>query len=265
MTEILQYDFMQRAFLAGIIIAILASISGSFIVLRRYSMMTETLAHSALVGVAVGLLVGASPLWMAVVISLLSAWTIEYLRSFYHLYSDAVLAIFLSGSLALAIVIVSLAGSFNSSLFSYLFGSILSVSYEDLTYMVVFGTIAMVLLIGFYKEFYFIAFDEEVAQTSGIPVRFFNFMLVTIVAIIIALSIRVVGTLLIGAMMVIPTVAALQYRLSFVRTVLIALIFALTSVLAGMTLSYYFSIPSGATIVLVILVIFIVSLVINRR
>ena len=265
MLEMLSYEFMQRAFLAGIIIAVLASISGSFIVLRRYSMMTETLAHSALVGVAVGLLVGASPLWVAVVVSLISAWTIEYLRSFYRLYSDAVLAIFLSGSLALAIVIVSLAGAFNSSLFSYLFGSILSVSYNDVVYMLVFGSAALLLLIGFYKEFYFIAFDEEVAQTSGIPVRTFNFLLVTIVAVIIALSIRVVGTLLIGALMVIPTVAALQYGQSFIRTILLALLFALVSVVAGMTFSYYFSIPSGATIVLVVLFIFIVSLVINRR
>lgn len=265
MFEILSYDFMQRAFLAGLIIAVLASVSGSFIVLRRYSMMTETLAHSALVGVAVGLLVGGSPLWMAVVVSLLSAWTIEYLRSFYHLYSDAVLAIFLSGSLALAIVIVSLAGAFNSSLFSYLFGSILSVSYEDVMTMLLFGGIAMVVLLGFYKEFYFIAFDEEVAQTSGVRVKIFNFLLVTIVAVIIALSIRVVGTLLIGALMVIPTVSALQYGQSFARTILLALIFALISVVAGMTLSYYFALPSGATIVLAILAIFTLSLLLNRR
>lgn len=265
MFDMLQYDFMQRAFLAGLVIAVLASISGSFIVLRRYSMMTETLAHSALVGVAVGLLVGGSPLWMAVVVSLLSAWTIEYLRSFYHLYSDAVLAIFLSGSLALAIIIVSIAGAFNTSLFSYLFGSILSVSYEDVVTMVLFGGIALAVLLGFYKEFYFIAFDEEVAQTSGIRVRFFNFLLVTIVAVIIALSIRVVGTLLIGALMVIPTVSALQYGQGFARTILLALLFALISVVAGMTLSYYFALPSGATIVLTVLAIFIFSLVMNRR
>ncbi|MEA3373979.1 MAG: metal ABC transporter permease [Campylobacterota bacterium] len=265
MLEMLEYDFMQRAFLAGIIIAILASVSGSFIVLRRYSMMTETLAHSALVGVAVGLLVGGSPIWMAVIVSLISAWTIEYLRSFYQLYSDAVLAIFLSGSLALAIIIVSLAGAFNSSLFSYLFGSILSVSYDDVVTMILFGGIALAVLLGFYKEFYFIAFDEEVAQTSGIRVKLFNFLLVTIVAVIIALSIRVVGTLLIGALMVIPTVSALQYGQGFARTILLALLFSLASVAVGMTVSYNFALPSGATIVLAILVIFIVSLLINRR
>ncbi len=265
MIEMLQYDFMIRAFLAGIIIAVLAAISGSFIVLRRYSMITETLAHSALVGVAVGVIAGTSPLWMAVVAALVSAWTIEYLRSNFQLYSDSVLAIMLSGSLALAVIIVSLAGAFNSSLFSYLFGSILSVTQEDLVIMSVFGVIALTLLGLFYKELYFIAYDEEVARTSGIKVDLLNFLLVSIVAIIIALSIRIVGTLLIGAMMVIPTVAALQFKQGFAKTIAIALLFSLLAVIVGMSSSYFFSLPSGATIVLALLFIFIFSLVVNRR
>ena len=107
MFEILEYEFMQRAFIAGIFIATLASISGTFVVLKRYSLMSETLAHSALVGVAVGLVAGYNPLWVAVVVAVLSAWLIEYLRSAFSLYSDAILSIILSGSLALAVIIVS--------------------------------------------------------------------------------------------------------------------------------------------------------------
>ena len=265
MTEMLSYDFMQRAFVAGIIIAILASISGTFVVLRRYSMISETLAHSALVGVAVGLVAGFNPLWMAVGVAILSAWIIEYLRSAFSLYSDAVLAILLSGSLAIAVIIVSLGGAFNNSLFAYLFGSILSVSREDVITIAVFGTVALSILLVFSKELYFIAYDEEVAQTSGIRVKMLNFLLVSVVAIIIALSIRVVGSLLIGALMVIPTIAALQYRVGFFNTVLISLVFAILSVIAGMSISFYFSLPSGATIVLCVLVIFIFSLIVNRR
>lgn len=265
MIEMLSYEFMQRAFLAGIIIAILASISGTFIVLKRYSMISETLAHSALVGVAVGIVAGLSPLWMAVVFAILSAWIIEYLRSSFLLYSDSVLAILLSGSLAIAVIIVSLGGAFNNSLFSYLFGSILSVSQEDVLTILFFGIISLGMLLTFSKELYFISYDEEVAQTSGIKVKLLNFLLVTVVAIIIALSIRVVGSLLIGALMVIPTVAALQYRVGFLKTVTLSLIFALISVIAGMTMSFYFSLPSGATIVLCVIVIFIISLVSNKR
>ena len=265
MLEMFSYDFMQRAFLAGIIIATLASVSGTFIVLKRYSMISETLAHSALVGVAVGLVAGFNPLWMAVLVSILSAWLIEYLRANFALYSDAVLAILLSGSLAVAVIIVSLGGAFNNSLFSYLFGSILSVSSADVVTISIFGTFCLGVLLLFAKEFYFIAYDEEVAQTSGIKVKFLNFLLVSIVAVIIALSIRVVGSLLIGALMVIPTVAALQFKQGFLKTIFISLVFALFSVASGMTLSFYFSLPSGATIVLSILVVFIVSLVVNKR
>jgi zinc transport system permease protein len=265
MLEMFSYDFMQRAFIAGIIIAILASVSGTFIVLRRYSMISETLAHSALVGVAVGLVAGLNPLWMAVVVAIVSAWLIEYLRAYFSLYSDAVLAILLSGSLAVAVIIVSLGGAFNNSLFSYLFGSILSVSSADVVTISIFGIICLSILLVFSREFYFIAYDEEVAKTSGVKVKMLNFLLVSVVAVIIALSIRVVGSLLIGALMVIPTVSALQYRQGFVKTLILSLFFALGSVASGMVLSFYFSLPSGATIVLCVLTIFIISLVINKR
>ncbi len=265
MLEMFEYDFMQRAFIAGIIIAILASISGTFVVLRRYSLIGETLSHSALLGVAVGLVAEFNPLWSAVLFALFAAWLIEYLRSAFSLYSDAVLAILLSGSLASAVIIVSLGGAFNNSLFSYLFGSILAVSSDDIVVIAVFGAISLFLLLLFSKEFYFIAYDEEVAKTSGIKVDFLNLLLVSIVAIIIALSIRVVGSLLISALMIIPTIAALQFRVGFLKTVLISLCIALLSVFSGMTLSFHFSLPSGATIVLCVLFIFILSLVINRR
>ena len=263
MIEMLSYPFMQRAFVAGLMIAVLASLSGSFIVLRRYSLLSETLAHVSLVGVSVGLLVGLSPLWMAVATSLAAAWLIEYLRSSRGLYSDSILAIFLSGSLALAIVIISLSGSFNASLFSYLFGSILSVSNNDLITMGIFGSLSMALLILFFKELYFIAFDEEVARTSGLRVTLLNFMLVSIIAVIIALSIRIVGTLLIGALMVIPPVAAIRFGMGFFKTTLLSMAIALISVVIGLSISFFFSLPSGAAIVLCLLGIFIVALVLN--
>ncbi len=264
MLDMFHYEFMQRALLAGFIIAILASVSGSFIVLKRYSLITETLAHSSLVGVAIGIFTGTSTLWMAVIVSILSAWLIEYLRDRFDLYSDAILAIFLSGSLALAIIIVSLSGAFNNSLFSYLFGSILAVSNYDLIVMSIFGIISLVLLLGFSKELLFIAYDEEVAKTSGIKIKRLNYLLVTVVAIIVALSIRIVGTFLIAALMVIPTITALQFKKSFVKTVLLSLLFACLSVFIGMVLSYLFSLPSGATIVMCVIIIFILSLLINR-
>lgn len=259
------YAFMQNAFFAGMMIAFLASFGGSFIVLRRYSLLSETLAHVSLVGVAVGLLMGCSPIWAAVVASLAASWLIEYLRSVHGIYSDSVLAIFLSGSLALAIVIVSLSGSFNASLFSYLFGSILSVTTEDLMVMGLFGGLSAAVLILFFKELYFIAFDEEVAQASGIRVMWLNFMLVSVIAVIIALSIRIVGTLLIGALMVMPTVSAIRFGYGFLKTVALSVLIALICVAAGLILSFYYALPSGAAIVLCLLAVFIFSLLANRN
>jgi len=265
MIEMLSYEFMQRAFIAGLIIATLASVSGTFIVLKRYSMMSETLAHSALVGVAVGLVAGYNPMWMAVVVALISAWLIEYLRSNFTLYSDAILAILLSGTLAMAIIIVSLGGAFNNSLFSYLFGSILSVTKDDIVTISLFGFVSLTSLLVYSRELYFVAYDEEVAKTSGLKVKFLNYLLISITAVIIALSIRVVGSLLIGALMVIPTASALQYRVGFLKTILISLFIAIIGVICGMVFSFFFSLPSGATIVLSVLVIFIFSLVINKQ
>ena len=261
----LEYDFMQRAFIAGILISILAATSGTFVVLKRYSMIGETLAHASLVGVAVALVAKANPLWVAVVFSLLAAWLIEMLRKHFDLYSDAVLSILLSGSLALAVVIVSVGGGFNTSLFSYLFGSILAVTQEDLYTIFIVGSVALILLVVNAKKLYFMAFDEEVAQVSGIRVGWLNFLLVSIVAVIISLSIRVVGSLLIGALMVIPVSAALQFRVGFLKTMLLAIAFSIASVIGGMSVSYYFSLPSGATIVLFVIVLFIFSLLVRRR
>ncbi|KIM12725.1 MAG: zinc ABC transporter permease [Sulfuricurvum sp. PC08-66] len=260
MLEMFTYDFMVNAFWAGMIIAVVAATAGSFMVLRRYAMMSDTLAHVALVGVAVGIVAHQSTLWMAVIVSVLAAWLIEYLRYVQKIYSDATMALFLSGSLALAVIIVSLAGSFNSTLFSYLFGNILTVSKDDIITITVVGAVAMGAIVLHFEKLFFVAFDEEVAKTSGIAVGRLNFLLITIVALVVALSLRIVGSLLIGAMMVIPALTAMQYRQSFVRTVLLANLFALLSVLLGLSASYIWAIPSGASIVAAALLFFLLSL-----
>ena len=261
----LEYDFMQRAFIAGILIAVLASLSGVFMVLKRYSLIGETLSHASLVGVAVGLVSSFYPLYTAVVFSLLFAWIIEYIQFRFKIYSDSVLSIVLSGSLALAVIIVSVGNGFNNSLYNYLFGSILSVSYEDLILMVGIGSIAFLLLLFNANKLYFISYDEEVAKVSGINVKFLNFLLVSIVAVIISLSISIVGSLLIGALMVIPVNTALLFKKGFTKTIILSVVFSVFSVITGIVISYYFSLPSGASIVMVVILLFLFSLVINRK
>ena len=261
MFEIFQFDFMSRAFTAGIAVAIIAPLIGIFLVVRRYSLMADTLAHISLLGVAVGFLLKVYPLPMAVLFSMASAVGMEKLRSNRRLSGDAILALFLSGSLAVAVVLISIARGFNISLFSFLFGSISTVSNSDLYLIVILCVFAMAVIAGFYKELFLVSLDEELAEANGLKTKALNLTLVMLAAISVSLSIKIVGALLIGALMTIPVMAAIQFRRSFHQTLLLAMVFSLTSVITGLFLSYYLGWASGGTIVIIALVIFFISLI----
>ncbi len=265
MFEIFQYDFMIRAFQAGIAIGIVAPLVGMFLVVRRYSLMADTLAHVSLAGVAVGLLLVVNPIFSAIAFSVTAAIGIEGLRNSKRVFGEAVLALFLSGSLAIAVVILSLAKGFNANLFSYLFGSISTVSPADVWITVALAVVVFISVLLLYKELFFVSFDEEIAQASGLPVKWLNLMVVILAAISVALSIRIVGVLLIGALMVIPVIAAMQYGRSFRKTLFISVAFSLISVVVGLFSSYYLDIASGGAIVLVALVIFLISIVFTKK
>ncbi len=264
MLAIFNYDFMIRAFIAGLIVAVIAPLIGSFLVVRRYSLMADTLAHVSLAGVALGLLTGTNPVITALFSSVAAAVGIERLRSSQKLYGESVLALFLTGSLAVATVLISLARGFTTNLFSYLFGSITTVTTADLYLIGGVGLAIVLALLLFYKELFFVSLDEELARVNGIPVRFINLLLIILAALAVSLSIRIVGVLLIGALMVIPVITAMQYKMGFTKTIGLALLFSLLSVILGLFASYYFNLASGGTIVVIALVIFIISLFTNR-
>jgi len=263
MLEIFDYEFMQRAFIVGISLSLLTAVLGSFIVLKRYAMLPDALSHIALLGVGIGLVTHTSPIYVPIVVAVIAGTAIEYLRYKKRLYSDAILSIFLSGALAMAIVLINLSDGFNASLFSYLFGSITAVSDDETKITVGFTVIALLLLLGSYRKLLFATLDEESAQASGIPVFWLNLMLVILSAVTVALAMRIVGILLIGALMVLPISTALLYRENFAKTVLMATLFSLVSVIAGLLSSYYLGLSSGASIVLIALGFFIASLFLN--
>ncbi|MCK9344639.1 MAG: metal ABC transporter permease [Candidatus Pacebacteria bacterium] len=260
MLEIFQYDFMVRAFEAGIAIGIVAPLIGMFLVVRRYSLMADTLAHVSFAGVAIGLFFKVNPVFTAIGLSVLASFGIEALRSSRRIFGESVLALFLSGSLALAVIILSLSKGFNANLFSYLFGSISTVSTTDLWVTVALAVVVFLDIVLLYKELFFASFDPELAQASGLPVKAINFMMVMLAAIAVAISIRIVGVLLIGALMVIPVISAMQYGRGFLTTLVLSVIFSITSVIAGLFASYYFNLASGGAIVMVALLIFLFSL-----
>lgn len=265
MFDLFQYGFMIRGFEAGIIIAIIAPLIGIFLVLRRYSLIADTLSHVSLAGVAIGLLFKINPLITAIIASVLSSIAIERLRISKRIFGESALSIFLSGSLALAIVLISFAHGFGVDLFSYLFGSITTVKQTDVYIIGVLGILVIVSIVAFYKELLYVTIDEEAAKVSGIPTKLINILLIVLSAFTVALAIPIVGVLLISALIVIPVVTALQFRRSFRHTIFIAEVVSVFSVIAGITTSFYLNLSPGGTIVLITIVIFLLSLLFNKK
>jgi len=260
MLEIFQYSFMIRALLAGGIIGIIAPLIGVFLVSKRYSLMADSLAHVSLAGIALGLLLGIYPIYTAIIVTIVVALVIERLRSQQHVSGELALAMFVSGGLAVAVVLISLGNGFNVDLLSYLFGSITTVTMQDVIVMSILGLFIVGLMSFLYQQLIYLSFDEEAALVSGVPVRRLNTILMILTAITVSVAMRVVGVLLIGALMVIPVVTASQLRRSFRQTILWAVVFSLIAVLVGLFGAFYLSVPAGGAIVVVSLVLFFVSL-----
>ena len=254
--DIFQYSFIIRGLEAGIIVAIIAPLIGIFLVLRRYSLIADTLAHVSLAGIAIGLLTGLNPVITALGTTVVASLGIEKLRTSKRVYGESALALFLSGSLAFAIVLLSLAHGFNTNLFNYLFGSIVTVTATDTYIIAVLAVIVIITLALFYKELVYISFDEDSAKVGGIPTELINTILIFLAAVTVSLSIPIVGVLLIAALIVVPVVSALQLRKSFIQTIIYSEIISLFSVISGIFASFYLNLSTGGTIVLIMLGIF---------
>lgn len=257
MLEIFQHTFIVRGLIAGIIISVIAPLIGVFLVLRRYSLIADTLAHVSLAGVAIGALFGWNPVLSALVVTLVSSLGIDKLRTSKKVFGESSLALFLSGSLALAVVLLSLSHGLNVNLLNYLFGSILTVTRNDIITIIVLAVVVLVAVLAFFKELIFTTFDEEAAHVSGVPTRFINVVFILLSALTVSLAIPIVGVLLTAALIVIPVITALQLKKSFVQTLIASEIISVVSVILGIFLSYYLNIATGGTIVLVMLGIFL--------
>jgi zinc transport system permease protein len=262
--EFLAYDFMQRAFAAGAMTAIICPAIGVFLVPRRLSLIADTLAHVALAGVALGLLIGVSPMLGALIVTVAGAVGIERLRARGALSGDASLAVFLSGGFALAVVLISLARGFNADLFAVLFGSILTVSPADIWLIVALGAVVGATIGTFYQQLFAVTMNEELARTSGVPVAALNLILTLLTALTTVVAMRMVGVLLVSAMIVIPTLTGFALGRSFRQAMAIAIIMALVSVACGLVAAYYLRLAAGGAIVLTALVIFAGSSLLRR-
>lgn len=263
MLEIFQYDFMIRAFTAGIIIGVVAPLIGMFLVVRRYSLMADTLSHVSLIGVAAGVIAHGNPVAGAIIASILAAVSMELLRESRKIMGESVLALFLSGSLAIAIILMGISRSANVNFFSYLFGSITTVSPADIWIMAICGTGVVLALFLMYRRLFLICYDEELARANGLPVKAYNIAMNVLAAVTVSISIRIVGVLLIGALMVIPVLTAIQFGKGFAKTHILSVFLSVLSCILGLYASYYLDIASGGAIVVTALIIFLASVLAN--
>ncbi|GAX89970.1 metal ABC transporter permease [Effusibacillus lacus] len=257
MLEIFDYDFMIRALLAGGLIGIMCPLIGSFLVVRRLSLVADTLAHVSLAGVATGMLIGVYPILTAMLFAFIGALFIEQLRKAYRTYGEISIAIVLSGGLAIAIVLIGLGKGFNLDVFSYLFGSIIAVSATDLQVMSGVAVAAILFVTIFYKRLFALSFDEEQAQLRGVSTAGLNALYMMMTALVVSVSIRVVGVLLVSSLIVIPVAAAMQIVRSFRNLVFAAVGIALTGIISGLVLSFHLDLAPGGTIVLMLLAVLI--------
>jgi zinc transport system permease protein len=247
----LESEFMRLAFAAGAVIGVLAPAVGFFLVQRQMSLIGDGIGHVAFAGVAAGLLLDISPVATALVAALAGGVAIEWLRAQRHTAGDQALALVFYTGIAGGVVLVSLAGSLNVNLFQYLFGSILTVTREDVAVVAVLGAAGLVTLALLYRALCAVVLDEEGARVAGLPVGVLNVAVAALAAVTVALSMRIVGVLLIAALMVLPVSAAMRLAWSMWSALLLSITVGLLSVLAGLSLAYYGDLPPGASIVLV--------------
>lgn len=259
------YGFMQRAFQASFLIAVIAPILGLFLILRRQSLMADTLSHISLAGIALGLLLNVNPTLMTLVVVVIAAVSIDYIRMLYKSYSEISIAILMSAGMAIALVLMSLnEGGTNTSIQQYLFGSIVTINFAQVRLLLFLFVLVVGLFLVFRKPMYVLTFDEDTAYTAGLPVKFMSIIFNVITGITIAVIMPIVGALLVSAIIILPAAIAMRLSKSFNLVILVGIIIGLIGMFTGLTVSYQFGTPPGATITLVFIVIFIITTILKK-
>jgi zinc transport system permease protein len=249
LAHIIHYDFMQKALLAGSFVAIACSSLGLFLVLRNMSLIGDGLSHVSFGAIALGLFLGFYPMYIVIPVVILGSLVILKVSQKTGVFSDTAIGIISSLAVAGGVILASLSQGFNVDLFSYLFGSILAVSWNEVWMSLLLSLVILVFVVFFYWDLFSMTFDEEYARVSGVRTDTMNALLVALTAVVVALAVKVVGVMLVSALIILPATSALQIAPNFARAFLYAGVFSVVSVCVGVTTSFFFDIPTGATIV----------------
>ena len=255
--EFINYGFIQRALIAGSFIALLCSVLGVLLVLRRLSLIGDGLAHVTFGSVALGLVLRVYPLYASIPVVVLSSLGILKLMDRARLYGDAAIGIVSAVGIAGGVLLASLAGGFNVDLFSYLFGNILSINETEVFTIVALSVTVLLVIYFYYHEIFSITFDEEFAQASGIRTKRINSLLVSLTGITVVLAMKVVGIMLTSGLLILPAVTAFQIAKGFRNSMIIASATGIFSVITGIIISFIADLPTGASIVIVNFLVFI--------
>ncbi|ULR50516.1 metal ABC transporter permease [Streptomyces deccanensis] len=257
--EFLDYAFMQRALLAAVLVGITAPAIGIYLVQRRQALMGDGIGHVAMTGVGLGFMLSWSPVWMATLVSVVGAVLMELIRWYGKTRGDIALAMLFYGGMAGGVMLINLApGGTNANLMSFLFGSLSTVSQEDITAICVLAAFVIVMTLALRRQLFAVSQDEEFARVTGLPVRALNLLTAVTAAVTVTVAMRVVGLLLVSALMVVPVAAAQQLTRSFAATFAIAVALGVSVTIGGTITSYYQDVPPGATIVLLAIAAFMV-------
>jgi zinc transport system permease protein len=260
MLDIISTEFFQRALIGGVLIGITAPLMGIFLVLRRLAMIGDTLSHVSIAGVALGFVIGVYPIAMGLLFALLAAFAIEKLRKAYKTYAELSIAIIMAGGVALASLLFSLGKGFSVNVTSYLFGSIYTLGDTDL-YVIGGVTVVILIAVGLqFKELFMMTFDEDAAAVNGLPTRYFNLMISVLTALVISVSIKIIGALLVSALLTIPAACSLLIARSFKQSVLLAIVIAEVAMVGGLMIAGVWNLAPGATVVLLLIAILLLLL-----
>lgn len=249
--QILHYSFIQKAFIAGSFVAIACSTLGLFLVLRKMSLIGDGLSHVSFGAIALGLFLGISPFYVAVPLVALASIAILKISEKARVYGDAAIGIVSAIGISCGVILASLSRGFNVDLFSYLFGNILAISFGETILSVILSFVVLLVVGFFYWDLFSATFDEEYAKTTGIKTGLIHALLTVLTAITVVLSVKVVGVMLVSALLILPAVSALQICRRFKTALIAGGIFSFSSVAAGITLSFILDLPTGATIVII--------------
>lgn len=246
----LKYEFMRNAIAVSALISVLCPCIGIFLVLRRFSMIGDTLAHASLAGITLGLLCGINPVAGAFIFTAACGALVEFLRIFFKKNADLILSIVLAACVGVAITIMS-SGRLRMNAESFLFGSILTVTRGDLAVVLILSLVSVLTLVLLYHRLVYIAYDEDAAMIAGVKVRLINYIFMVLAAAAISLSIRIVGVLVLSSMITLPVAAALQLERGFRATLVFSIVFSIIDVISGLFLSYYIGVAPGGFTALV--------------